>query len=418
MSAKTGQADHQSSEGSYYLLIILMMAWLGGLILNAMPCVFPILSLKALAFLQKATQDINAVKKIGLAYALGVVLGFFILAIALVILKESGSAIGWGYQLQSPTFVTILIFILFGVGLNLSGLFEMKTVFNFGGRSALNKIRSEQINSFVTGLFATVVATPCTAPFMATAAGYALTQSAWCTVLIFSVMGFGFATPFLILSFFPKAYYYLPKSGPWMLIFREFLAFPIYFSCVWLLWVLAQQVDTHQLLWVWMSLIWMVFACWWSQHWGKVGGLKYACLTLIWILLILFPLARPFLKRHEYVVQAYSPVLLTKLLKDKEPVFVNVTAAWCITCQVNDTLVLSRRSVLDAFKRSGVTILKADWTNQDPNITAFLEKFNRQGVPLYVLYSKAGTTKILPQLLTRSVIFRALEGEVDKSKES
>lgn len=387
------------------LLAILLMAFLGGIILNAMPCVFPVLSLKALAIAKKAHSKPKTVRMHSIAYTAGVVLSFLTLAMSLIGLKYAGHAIGWGYQLQSPNFVVLLIFILFMVGLNLSGLFEIQWMFAGGAIAD----RSDWLGSFMTGVLATLVATPCTAPFMATAVGYALTQAGAHTLLVFASLGLGLASPFLLISFFPAMIKWLPKPGNWMVTLRQLLAFPIYLTCVWLIWVLAQQVSNNEVAAVLASLVFITMFFWLDGAVKRKGSAAHWLGRIVLVLLILFPFYCFKVFQDDVQEVAYSQEKLQLLQSQGKPVFVHATAAWCITCKANELLVLSKQSVRQAFRDNGITVMKADWTNQDQAITKYLEQFNRSGVPLYVFYPKKGEPFVLPQILTKSIVLEAIK---------
>lgn len=386
-------------------LTAFLFALLGGLILNAMPCVFPILSLKALKLVSIASHSRSIAARHGFAYTAGVILSFLAIAMLLLILKEGGREIGWGFQLQSPFFVTLMIFLLFLVGLNLSGLFTLPSIgANFGNRKSSEENYS---GSFFTGVLATLVATPCTAPFMAAALGYALSQSAIVSLVIFFALGLGMALPYLLISLVPALARGLPKPGVWMEHFKQFLAFPIYATVAWLLWVLALQAGPTGIAAALSGMVILAFAVWISTL-----TLRDPVKLLLMPLLLVGVIYTLFIARGEYTYDTmqdvgaapYSEKILTSLRAEKQRVFVNATAAWCLTCKVNETVALSSPKVHEHFKKNNIAVLVADWTKADPEITRFLESHNRQGVPLYVYYAADGSTKILPQLLTPSSI--------------
>lgn len=386
-------------------LTAFIFALIGGLILNAMPCVFPILSLKALKLVSIASHSRSIAARHGIAYTAGVILSFLAVAVLLLVLKQGGREIGWGFQLQSPFFVTLMIFLLFLVGMNLSGLFTLPSI----GANIGHKRSSEEnyLGSFFTGVLATLVATPCTAPFMAAALGYALGQSAVVSLTIFFALGLGMSLPYLVISLVPALAKRLPKPGIWMEHFKQFLAFPIYATVVWMLWVLALQAGATGVAAALSGIVLLAFLIWVSTL--KLRDSVKLIVIPVLLIGIVYTL---FIARGEYTYETmqdvgaapYSEKILTSLRSEKQAVFVNATAAWCLTCKVNETVALSSPKVHEHFKKNNIAVLVADWTKADPEITRFLESHNRQGVPLYVYYAPDGSTKILPQLLTPSTI--------------
>ncbi len=393
------------------------LAFLGGLILNLMPCVFPVLSIKVLGLLRHAGESPARLRLHGLAYTAGVLVSFLGLAGLLLALKGGGAAIGWGFQLQSPAVVAGLAYLLLAMGLSLSG------VVHLGGRLAglgdgLAR-RSGLSGSFFTGVLATLVATPCTAPFMGSAVGFALTQSAGVALAVFSSLGLGLALPFLALTLWPPALRALPRPGAWMETLKQVLAFPVYATVAWLVWVLAQQVGPQGLLAGLFGLVLVGFAAWAWEH-GHAAAPRagriaqgFAVLTILAVAALTLSLG------HERAaapaqaaangVEPFTQARLDALVNERRPVFVNMTAAWCITCAVNETTSLSTKAVRQAMADRGVTYLKGDWTNQNPEITRLLEKHGRSGVPLYLLYAGSGEPQVLPQILTEGTVLSALE---------
>ena len=393
--------------------LVLLFALLGGLLLNIMPCVFPVLSLKALQIVQSAAQQPAMVRQNGIIFSAGVVISFAVLAGILLLLRASGEAIGWGFQLQSPAFVLGLTWLLLAMGLMFSGLWSFGE--NLMGIGQQLTDRQGKIGTFFTGVLAVIVATPCTAPFMGTALGYALTQSPTVALSIFIVLGIGLALPWLLISFSPGLAGKLPKPGPWMETTRQLLAFPLYATCAWLLWVLSQQVDQPSLLYALMSLVGLAFLLWAWQKLrtgqsilakGVVGLLLAA--SLVSTLAQLQPAmnsATP--ERQDW--QVFDPARLEEMNHGGQPVFVNFTAAWCITCLVNEKVAISRPAVQKKLRERGVVYMKGDWTNRDPRITALLNRHGRSGVPLYLLYTGSdGEVMVLPNLLTEGILIDAL----------
>jgi thiol:disulfide interchange protein len=402
------------------LPVLLAFAILGGLILNLMPCVFPVLSIKAIGLVQQAKEHPAAVRGKGLVFAAGVISSMLCLAAALLILRAGGEEIGWGFQLQSPLFVTLLIYLLLAVGLNLSGVFEVG-----GGLAGVGDGLTQGDSyraSFFTGVLTTLVATPCTAPYMAFAVGAALTQPPVFALGIFAALGFGLALPYLLLSFAPWMRRALPKPGAWMDTLKQVFAFPIYASAAWLLWVLAGQTSSFGLGAALAGAILIAFAAWAYQKskssstGGRVAALATA--TLAALLAIILPVrfadvaaaaagasAASAHTADEW--QPYDAAQVAKLNAAGRPLLVNFTASWCLTCLVNERNAFTDSAVQEVFRSKGVTLMKGDWTKRDPAITQALASFGRAGVPLYVVYnSKPGSTEpvILPQLLTPSVV--------------
>ncbi|UDF02284.1 protein-disulfide reductase DsbD [Asticcacaulis sp. AND118] len=386
------------------LALTLLAAFAGGVILNAMPCVFPVLSLKALA-LSRAGGEQGRVRADALAYTAGVVVSFLIVGAILLLIKAGGAAVGWGYQMQSPGFVAALIYLLFVVGLNLSGVFDI--ALNFGGGQSLAG-RVDWLGSFATGALATAVATPCTAPFMAGALGAALTLPAFAALLIFVALGLGLAFPFLLLSFFPALLRRMPKPGAWMETFRQALAFPVYLTVVWLLWVLAQQTGADGLAAVLAGLVAVAFALWaWkrlSLNWMRLTAVGLAVAVAGWSFTARPPVAAP------DGSAAFDTATIDAARASGRPVFVYATAAWCITCKVNERVALETAEVKNAFKSKGIEVVRADWTNADPAITGWLAQFGRSGVPLYVYYPASGNPVVLPQVLTPQLVIENTGG--------
>lgn len=393
------------------LLLILLFALLGGLILNLMPCVFPILSLKALSIVESSQYSSAQRRLHGVAYTAGVILCFLVVAGVLLGLRAAGQEIGWGFQLQSPVFVTALAYLLFVLGLSLSGFIELGTSLMRMGNLAYDSTGST--GSFLTGALAVVVATPCTAPFMGTAMGVALTLPSYLSLLIFAALGLGLALPILAVSFIPAVARWFPKPGAWMVTFKEFLAFPLYLTVIWLLWVLARQTDASTLALVLIGLVLLTFGLW---VWKQTGNAKRPWVgrgfSLIAILLAILILPTQVGGSRDTPLlesQPWSNAALTAATSSGKPVFVNFTADWCITCKVNERLVLETETVAELFRANDVVYLKGDWTNADENITRVLEQFGRSGVPLYLFYTPGqAAPQIMPQILTFGEFERVL----------
>jgi thiol:disulfide interchange protein DsbD len=401
-----------SGGGELSLWLAILFAFIGGLILNVMPCVLPILAMKALSVARHGDQGRGE----SFAYALGAVLSFAGLGLAIVLLRAGGEGVGWGFQLQSPIAVAGFALLVFAVALNLSGLFEVGSV--TAGESLVR--RGGLTGAFFTGVLAVAVAAPCTAPFMAAALGFALTQGALLALAVFVALGLGFALPFLLLGIWPRALKFIPKPGPWMLTFKQFLAFPMYAAAVWLVWVLAQEAGPRGVVLVLGGATLLALAAWlWGvtrnlgargRGIGAVAALLVLGAGLYGVSLLRDAGAAPAAATPK-IGEAYSAAKLASLRAANRPVFVDATAAWCITCLVNEDAVLSRDSVKNAFAAKNVAYLVADWTNQNPEITALLKENGRSGVPLYLYYAPgAKTPVILPQILTESGVLGAIGG--------
>jgi thiol:disulfide interchange protein len=409
-----------STMGEMGLGMVFLFALLGGVILNLMPCVFPILSMKVLSLSAHGESSQHTQRLHGIAYAAGVMLAFLALAAVLLSLQAGGAAIGWGFHLQQPWFVAALIYLFFVMGLSLSGVVEFGT--SIMGTGAALQEKEGYSGSFFTGVLATVVASPCTAPFMGAALGFAFTQSMPVALTVFLALGFGMALPFLLLSFIPALARRMPRPGQWMVVFKQVLAFPLYATAVWLLWVLGQQTDANAMALVIASCVLLAFAAWlYQQRHESRGGWKAVSALLILLCLAgaVSVLRSPFLQvtsvGAEVAVdanyEAFSTARLSTLRAEGKPVFVNMTAAWCITCLVNEKVALSSSSFTAALADKGVTYLKGDWTNNDPEITAVLKQYETSGVPLYLLFpaDPSRPAEVLPQILTESVVLEALE---------
>lgn len=403
----------------------LVLALLGGLILNLMPCVFPVLSIKALSLLNHADQTPAQARLHGIAYTAGVLTSFALLAGLLIALKAGGEQVGWGFQFQSPVFVLAVAYLMFAVGLSLSGVFTMGASVTGLGSSLAN--RAGYAGSFFTGVLATVVATPCTAPFMGGAIGFALSQPPLSLLAVFLSLGLGLALPYLLLSVWPPLQRRLPRPGIWMERVKQALAFPMYAAAAWLVWVLTQQAGANAVAIALAGLVAIAFGAWVydsSRTGGSLtqhGGAGIATLALAsalaggyWGLQATSNPPSGTAASHSESAgnwEAYTPERLADLRSQGKPVFVNLTAAWCITCLVNERVALRQAPVVKAFQTSGIHYLKGDWTNQDPAISKLLAQFGRSGVPLYVLYANGTQAKplVLPQILTPDIVLAAVQ---------
>jgi thiol:disulfide interchange protein DsbD len=396
-------------------------ALLGGIVLNLMPCVFPVLSLKVLGLMQHAGEPPARMRLHGLVYTAGVLASFLVLAGILLGVRAAGAQVGWGFQLQSPVVVAILAYVLFALGLSLSGVFFVGGSVVGAGTSLMQ--RDGLGGSFFAGVLATVVATPCTAPFMGAAVGFALTQPSAASLIVFLALGLGLALPFLVLTFAPKLLGWLPRPGPWMETLKQVLAFPLYATVAWLMWVLSQQVDASSLLVAMIGLVLVAFAAW-AYHQSVTAarpmasriGIAAACIALLGTVAGLTMLGQgggtnrvASASASAASAEPFTQKRLDALRAENRPVFVNMTAAWCITCLVNEKAALSTDAVKAAFAQKGIAYLKGDWTNQNPEITSVLERHGRSGVPLYLLYSSASEPEVLPQILTPGTVLEYLD---------
>src|SRR5690349_931488 len=393
----------------------LLFALLGGIVLNLMPCVFPVLSLKLVGL---AGIGDRAAHHHAAAYAAGVILSFAALGGALLMLRAGGSAVGWGFQLQSPVVVGLLAYLLFAMGLSLSGVAD----FGFGLAGVGGRFAGREGigGAFATGILATIVATPCTAPFMGAALGFALLAPAPLALAIFVALGIGLALPLTIATLIPGLARLLPRPGRWMVLLKQLLAFPLYGTVAWLIWVLIQEVGPEGALMALLGLVLVGFAVWVygttrlaGPAMRRAGTALAAAGSAAALLLALT--ATPSSARPEQTASRdglrydpFSPARLDALTAERRPVFVNLTAAWCITCLVNEHATLDTAAVRQAFAEHQIVALKGDWTRQDPEITAWLQKFGRSGVPLYLLYDRSGTPNVLPPILTRSEVLDAI----------
>ena len=390
------------------LLLAIAFALVGGAILNLMPCVFPILSLKVLGFARGGGTV--AMRANGLAFAAGVVLSFLALAGLLLALRAAGEAVGWGFQMQSPLVVTLLALLFFTLGLNLSGVFEFHSLLPQSLASAT--LNHPAADSFLSGVLAAVVASPCTAPFMGAALGFAVTQSPWAAFTVFGALGIGMAAPYVLLAWFPAWLKRLPKPGPWLAKFKQFLAFPLYATVVWLAWVLSLQVGPNSIVWLGTALVLISMGAWMIGQ--ASGGLWRAGAALMVAigLIAAWPGNETAVSTGASKADGWAPWSTTEIAALNAagtPVFVDFTAAWCVTCQVNKKVVLESRAVSAAFKAKSVKLMRADWTRRDPAITRALAEFGRNGVPVYVLYAPGKAPVLLPEILSERIVVGALQ---------
>jgi len=410
------EAPIASSTAASNLAIAIAFAFLGGLLLNLMPCVFPVLALKAVS-LATSAHDRARARREGLAYLAGVLATFLVLAAALIALRAGGAALGWGFQLQSPPVVATLAFVMVATGLSMSGVFAIGGTWA-GAGDTLTRAGGAR-GAFFTGVLAVVVASPCTAPFMAPALGYAATASAPTALAVFAALALGLALPLALVSFVPALARVLPRPGAWMETLKQALAFPMYLAALWLFWVLGRQVGVDAMAQALAGAVALGFALWLAgrEPASATGHVLRAVAVTASIAAAVFALAtldgsapRNAAQASNGMHEPYSDARLAALRAEGRPVFVNMTAAWCITCLANERVALASHAVRNAFARHDVVWLEGDWTRFDASITAYLAAFGRNGVPLYVVYPRGeGEPRVLPQVLTPGLVAEALE---------
>ncbi len=413
------------------MLTAIAAAFLGGIILNLMPCVFPVISLKALSLIRHHESPSHA-RAEGLAFLLGVVVTMVALTAVLLLARAGGASVGWGFQLQSPLVIAALILVMLGSALNLLGLFEVglsvQRVGEVGGD------RGGLVGSALTGALAIIVATPCSAPFMASAVGYALTQPPLISLVIFISLALGFAAPFTLISFFPVLARILPKPGAWMITLKQGLAFPMLGAVGWLIWVLERQAGSAALAAILACCLLFSFAAWlygMAQKRRMMGQRHWVLhvATAFFLALVVVPLlnlnrfaevpAETTTASQAAAAVAWSPQNVDAIKGQGKPILVNFTASWCITCQVNDRTSLSTQAVKAAMARTNTIYMVADSTKYNPDVEQALSDFGRGGLPLYVVYpADGGKPEVLPQVLTPGIVISALNQATEKGNKS
>ncbi|QHS51559.1 protein-disulfide reductase DsbD [Edaphobacter sp. 12200R-103] len=405
---RPGSKAALAGAGNLTTVTALGLAFIGGIILNLMPCVFPVLFLKGLALVQSSGEERGRLRKHGLVYALGILVSFWIIVAALLALRAGGSEAGWGFQLQSPVFVAVLALGIFFFALSLAGQFELGlSLTSVGGNLAQ---KQGYTGSFFTGVLATIVATPCTAPLMGAAIGFALAQPPLITFAIFTALALGLATPYLVLSFQPAWTRLLPRPGAWMEILKQLTAIPLFATVIWLIWVYGHLFGTDgvdRMAWLCVSLLLIAIAGWvlgrWPARWASV-----IAAVLIGAASLGVALRHP--KDTTLTWQPYSEQTLSQARSEGKPVFIDFTAAWCLSCQVNERLVLRSEEVQHELANNKVVLIRADWTKYDPAITRELASVGRSGVPTYVIYPIGKSVPdVLPELLTKDIVLNALK---------
>jgi len=409
------------------------LAFAGGILLNLMPCVFPVLFIKGLALVQSSQHERHKLRAHGWVYTLGILVSFWVVVAILVVLRAAGRQLGWGFQFQSPTFLALMAMLLFFLGLALAGQFEIGLSLTSAGGSLAQK--QGYAGSFFTGVLAMVVATPCTAPLMGPAIGYALSHSAWVSFAVFTALALGLAAPYLALAYFPGWARLLPRPGAWMEVLKQAVSVPIFATVIWLVWVFTQLAGTTALMGLLAAFLLLAIAGWFLGRWpGKAGATAIAIGVLIAAIAAPIWSVRAFgaPPQSSSSATAYSlpptasdwhpftPNLLAQSRAQGKPVFVDFTASWCLSCQVNERLILRRADVEQKLHDSGAVLLRADWTNQDPEITQTLAALGRSGVPTYALYpaDPNAPAHVLPEVLTPGIVMDALNSLPSANRQS
>lgn len=404
------------------LVLFLVFAFLGGLILNLMPCVFPLISIKFFSVLKNSAGELKDIRISNFLYVTGVLVSFWALALLLFSLRAGGEALGWGFQLQSPQFVIFLVILFSLMAFNFLGWFEIQLPVSGAGKWMSQK---GPLGDFLTGVLSTVVASPCTAPFMGVSMGFALSQPLAVMLLIFTSLGLGLSFPYILLALFPKWTQHLPKPGAWMEKVKTFMAFPLLATVIWLCWSLSFQITSTSLAMVWVSVLLLGLTIWCGHNLFQKRPTARRLLQIGFFALSLW-VAFGFVRSHNPAGadetapgqdesgvrwQKYSPEKVETLRAQNLPVFVDFTAAWCITCQVNKQVTFTQSEIQQLIKAANIQMLKADWTNRDPVITRVLEEYDRAGVPLYLFYpeGKKGSALVLPEVLTPAIFKKHIQ---------
>ena len=418
------------------IALYLLFALIGGLILNIMPCVLPVIALKVFGLVKMAGDQPRRIARLGWAFSAGILASFLALALLIVLLQAAGQQVGWGFQFQEPRFVIAMAAIVFAFGLSLFGVFEIQppraAVEKVGGMVEAQRAHGKGYGaSFAEGIFATVLATPCTAPFLGSALGFAFSQRWWTILLVFTFVAIGMALPYLILTARPAYLRYLPKGGAWMETVKQFMGFLMMATLLWLLYVLGKQLGMEALVWTGAFLLSLGVACWIVGRFATLSASRRSY-WLSWLLAIVVSAGGylVFLEGELNIGEAiagvsdapadssalidwrpYSLAGLQEAISGDSPVFVDFTAEWCLTCKVNEKTVLNSRSVVDTFRALRVVAIRADWTRRNPELTRLIAKFGRSGVPLYVIFppGKPDAPVVLPEVISTSVVIDALK---------
>ena len=407
INAEIDGASQNSLNISF--LQALIFAFVGGLILNLMPCVFPIISLKVLSFVSMSNQSPSKIRAHALSFCTGVMISFLMIGLAMILLKQAGLFLGWGFQLQSPVIVGLLSLLMFVIGLVLlSDINIGSSLTRLGGVGSSDNL----IGSFSTGILAVIVASPCTAPFMGAALGYALIQPSGVTLPVFSALGLGFAFPYFMLSASPNLINYLPKPGSWMVTLKEFFAFPMFATSIWLIWVFSFQTSSNEVIFLLITILLISLLIWIAS---KINKPNYSMVIFIVAIFIIFFQFKDIpskevqspnaLKLESFNYVEWNENIENEYQNKNQAYLINFTAAWCITCQTNDKIALSRPNIKEYIYENNIEYIVADWTNKNDDILKTLESYNRNGVPLYIFW-KPGMIepKILPAILTEQIL--------------
>jgi thiol:disulfide interchange protein DsbD len=426
----------RTSGGTQPLILYLFFAFLGGLLLNIMPCVLPVIALKVFGLVKMAGDRPARIRGLGFSFAAGILASFLALAMVVIILQLAGQQVGWGFQFQEPRFVIAMAALVFAFGLSLFGVFEINlpgsAVMGISSAVAHQK-GSGYSASFGEGVFATVLATPCTAPFLGSALGFAFAQPWWVILLIFTCVAAGMAIPYVVLTARPAWIRFLPKPGAWMVSAQQFMGFLMMATLLWLLYILGKQMGMEAVIWTGAFLLTVGFACWLIGKFATLAASRRAY-WLTWIAAVLlvgggyllFLVSALDINTAIEVESSGIPAAaagrgiewkqfslagLEEDLKGDRPVFLDFTAEWCLTCKVNEKTVLDAKEVIERFHAQNVLAVRADWTNRNPHITRLLSKFGRSGVPLYVIFppGRSGTPIVLPEVITRGIVLEGLD---------
>ena len=418
-AVSAGAVGESAAAGGLFQAIGL--AFLGGIILNLMPCVFPVLFIKGLSLLQSSGEERSRQRAHGWVYTLGIVVSFWLVVGLLLALRAAGHQLGWGFQFQSPIFLAVMALFLFFLALSLAGQFEIGLSLTSAGGELANK--GGYAGSFFTGVLAMVVATPCTAPFMGVAIGYALGASALVSLTVFTALALGLALPYLLLAYNPAWTRVLPRPGAWMEVLKQAIAVPIFATVIWLVWVFTQTSGANALLGLLAGFLLLGVAGWILGRWPARTPA-----TLAAALVLLLAVALPVLAVDTFGAEPaagtgasaakgnawipFTPDVVEKYRAQGRPVLVDFTASWCLSCQVNERVVLDRADVQQRLRESGVALVKADWTRHDESIGSALAALGRSGIPAYALYPSApgAPAQLLPEVLTPGIVYSALDG--------
>ncbi len=406
----------KGNEDSKGLFAVLFAAFLGGIILNLMPCVFPVIGIKIMSFAKSTTSSRSSILINALFYTLGIVLSFVVLASILLALRAAGESLGWGFQLQNPIFSALMSLLFFAMALSFAGLFEIGTSFTNLRLENSNSDKNKYIESFLSGILAVLVASPCTAPFMGSAVGVALSTniSTELSISVFIVLGLGMSSPYILLSIIPNLSKFLPKSGAWLEVLKKIFSIPLFLTALWLAWLYSKQTGDILRITIASSALFIglfVYGKFALPHRSKIARLSAVISLIILSVISVFSIITPFSQTQDETTidtEIWSTENVEKLKKSGVSVYVDFTASWCLTCQYNK-LILHSRKISELFRENNIKILVGDWTNRDSKIADELKKFGRAGVPLNILYPPQGDPIVLPAILTESAIIEAVD---------